>query len=72
MRALITLLAALAVTGCSDSELRQMSDNELAGKYADCLDNRPTAPGKATACENMRRECERRREELGSFLCRTY
>ena len=49
-----------------------MSDNELAAKYADCLDNAPTAPGKATACENMRRECERRREELGSFMCRTY
>ena len=72
MRLIMTLLAALAIGGCSDNKLRQMSDNELAAKYADCLDNEPTAPGKATACENMRRECERRREELGSFLCRTY
>jgi len=24
------------------------------------------------ACENMRRECERRRTELGKYVCRSY
>ncbi|MFT5084653.1 MAG: hypothetical protein ACI9Y1_002708, partial [Lentisphaeria bacterium] len=28
----------------------------------------PTSPGRVTACENIRKECERRRKD-GNFAC---
>ena len=60
------------LSGCDGgSKLQQMPDFELSEKYAICLDKNPTSPGKVTACENLRRECEQRREQLGSFVCRT-
>lgn len=68
---LVVLSVGLVACG-NDSSIRQLTDYELAERYGHCLDRKPTAPGKAQACENMRRECERRREELGSFICRTH
>ena len=66
------LVAVALLSGCDGgSKLKQMSDFDLSEKYAYCLDKKPTSPGKATACENLRRECELRREQLGSFVCRT-
>ncbi len=63
----------LVLAGCDgNSKLKSMPDYELAEKYGECLDKKPTAPGYATACENFRKECERRRQELSSFVCRTY
>ena len=68
-----TLSSLLAFSGCgSDSKIRSMDDYDLAQRYGECLDKKPTAPGKAQACENLRRECERRKEELKSFVCRTF
>ncbi|MEJ2419976.1 MAG: hypothetical protein P8Y45_24285 [Exilibacterium sp.] len=73
MRLLCVICAAAMFAGCGkSSKIRSMPDAELAQKYAQCLDNAPTAPGKATACENLRKECERRREEQTSFVCRSY
>ena len=54
---------------CEPSRIERMSDYELAERYGKCLENKPTAPGVATACENLRRECERRKHELGSYVC---
>jgi hypothetical protein len=69
---LLAMFAASFLAACDGgSKLQQMSDFELSEKYAYCLDKNPTSPGKATACENIRRECESRREQLGSFVCRT-
>lgn len=65
------LLCAALLAACEPSRIEQMSDYELSERYDYCLDRKPTAPGKATACENLRRECERRRLELGSYVCRT-
>lgn len=64
--------AILLLAGCGgDSRLKSLRDFELAERYATCLDRQPTAPGQVQACENIKRECERRREELGTFVCRT-
>ncbi len=69
---LISVLSILLAACDSNSKLRSMSDHELAEKHGECLDKKPTAPGYATACENFRKECDRRRKELGSFVCRSY
>ena len=66
----VFLIAALLVA-CEPSRIEQMSDFELSERYDYCLEKKPTAPGKATACENLRRECERRKRELGSYICRS-
>lgn len=54
-----------------NSGLRSLSDFELAERQANCLDKEPTAPGSVQACKNIARECQRRREELGLYICRT-
>ena len=51
-----------------NSKMRGLTNGELVGKRDDCLRNNPTSPGKVTACENIRKECERRREE-GNYAC---
>lgn len=71
---LVSLLLSvfLALTACdSGSKLAELSDFDLETKYAYCLDNEPTAPGKATGCENLRKECELRASN-DNFVCRTY
>lgn len=62
------LILAMLVACEGNSKMRQMSNQELTGKRDRCLRNDPTSPGRVTACENIRKECERRREE-GNFAC---
>lgn len=50
------------------STLRKMSNSELVAKRDECMRVNPTAPGRVTACENVRRECERRRKD-GNYAC---
>ncbi len=64
----VLMLVALFAFGCGNSKMAKMSNAELVAKRDECLRNNPTAPGKVTACENIRKECERRREE-GNFAC---
>lgn len=67
----VFLMLLVALVGCErKTGIRAIPDFELAERYGFCLDREPTAPGKAQACENLRRECERRKEELGSYVCR--
>ncbi|MEC8429600.1 MAG: hypothetical protein VXZ35_14280 [Pseudomonadota bacterium] len=68
---IVVVTLVLLLAGCErDTALTRMSDYDLAERYGFCLDREPTAPGKAQACENLRRECERRKKELGSYVCR--
>ncbi len=63
------LMCLCLVAACEGSgTLREMSDSELSSKRDRCLRNDPTAPGQVTACENIRKECERRRAQ-GNFAC---
>lgn len=51
-----------------EGKMQKMSDAELSEKRADCVRNNPTSPGRVTACENIRKECEARRKE-GNYAC---
>lgn len=65
------LAASMTLTACgSDSKLTRLSDFDLAERHAYCLDNKPSAPGKAQACTNIERECESRKVDLGTYICR--
>lgn len=67
--AFLALVSLLLVAACEgNSKMRSMSNNELTGKRDNCLRHDPSAPGQATACENIRKECERRRQE-GNYAC---
>ncbi|MBB3169853.1 hypothetical protein [Simiduia aestuariiviva] len=68
-RTLLLALLSWLISACEPSRIERMSDFELSERYSNCLEKKPTAPGYATACENMRRECERRKRELGTFVC---
>ena len=68
----ILMVFSVGLVACgNDSAMIKIADFDLAERYGQCLDRKPTAPGKAQACENLRRECERRRAELGSYICRS-
>ncbi len=67
--AVLVLLSSLGLWGCRDTaRLSDLSDGELASKNDECLQKQPTAPGRATACENIRKECEKRRAK-GNYSC---
>lgn len=68
---LVTIAAALLLSGCGPSKMEAMDDHTLDSKYSYCLDRQPTSPGKVTACENLRKECERRAQN-GRYVCRTH
>ena len=62
------ITAALVMSACSNSKLRDLDDKDLANKRDDCLINMPDSPGRVTACENIRKECERRRQQY-NYTC---
>ncbi len=68
---IFTIATATVLFACDgNSAVRQLSDYELAQRQAECIDRKPTAPGRAQACENVQRECERRKKDLGLYICR--
>lgn len=62
------LVWVLGVSACDGGGMQNMSNQELVAKNDNCMQRNPTSPGKATACENIRKECERRRKD-GNFAC---
>lgn len=68
----LALIAIPLLTACGgDSGLRSIADFELAERQANCIDRAPTAPGAVQACKNIARECQRRKEDLGLYVCRS-
>jgi uncharacterized protein YcfL len=63
---ILTLFLVVACEG--NSKMKKMSNSELVSKRDECLRTNPTSPGKVTACENIRKECERRRKER-NYAC---
>lgn len=60
---LMLLCLMLLVLACEGStSVRRMSDEALMAKRDECLRRNPTAPGYVVACENIRKECERRKK----------
>lgn len=67
------LLFSIILAACGgDSGLSELGDYELAERQAACIDRAPTAPGSVQACKNIQRECDRRKKELGLYLCRAH
>ena len=64
---IIISLVVLLLSAC-DGGLKGLSNQELAAKSDACIQGNPTSPGKVTACENIKKECERRRKD-GNFAC---
>lgn len=66
---LITLGAMiLFLAACGGGKLAGLENSEIAAKRDECIQQNPTSPGRVTACENIRKECERRRKE-GNYAC---
>ncbi|MBX2857044.1 MAG: hypothetical protein KTR17_00150 [Cellvibrionaceae bacterium] len=63
----IILGAAFFLCGC-EGGMSDMSNQELAAKNDECVRLNPTSPGKVTACENIRKECQRRRKDK-NYAC---
>lgn len=57
-----TLFMVLCLSAC-EGKMQKMSNQELAQKNSECVRNNPTSPGRVTACENIRKECEARRKK---------
>ena len=57
----------LVLIACGGA-LSGLENAELAAKRDECIRQNPTAPGRVTACENIRKECERRRKD-GNYAC---
>lgn len=67
--AFVVLLLSLLLAGCRDTaKLSDLSNGELASKNDECLRQQPTSPGRVTACENIRKECAKRRAK-GNYSC---
>jgi len=64
---LLSAILLILMTAC-ESKMRGLSNQELAAKWDACVQGDPTSPGKVTACENIRKECERRRK-AGNYGC---
>jgi len=64
----LVLISTLSLLACDGGKMQKMSNQELVAKNDECVQGNPTSPGKVTACENVRKECERRRKE-GNFAC---
>ena len=62
----LTFLSLL--TACGDGKLAGLSNEEIAAKRDACIRNEPSSPGRVTACENIRKECEARRKK-GNYAC---
>ena len=67
VKTVMVSLCAVLLLAC-EGGMKGMSNQELAMKNDECVQGNPTSPGKVTACENIRKECERRRKE-GNFAC---
>ena len=67
MQAMWIGVALLALSGCS-SELESIPHDKLADTMHECRAGTDQSPGMAIRCDNIARECARRREE-GKFVC---
>ena len=63
----IVVASTVFVAGC-DNKMSGLSDEDLADSMHDCGVNQNQSPGMAIKCDNIERECKRRRDE-GRFVC---
>lgn len=68
MKPAAIVILMLLLGGCG-SPLEHLSDNELRDKMRECRSVNSPAPAMIQACKNYKAECDRRREELGNYVC---
>ena len=71
MKKTLTVMATCCYTlylSACEGKMQALPNQELAAKRDECVRGNPTAPGRVTACENIRKECERRNKE-GNYAC---
>lgn len=66
-RLILSLIVLIEIAGCS-SKLAELSADELRDRIYECEKTAEPGPGLAIACDNYRRECERRRN-AGQYVC---
>lgn len=69
MRSFIFTLMVLCLIACNDSNFDHFSSAELQDRYTECTTSASLQPARAAACENIRRECERRKKEKNRTIC---
>ncbi|HSG62832.1 MAG TPA: hypothetical protein VLA24_15515 [Pseudomonadales bacterium] len=63
-------LSSMLIIGCdTKSELSELSDREMRAKVKECKTMKSPAPAMIFACENYQRECEKRADKAGHFVC---
>ncbi len=62
-----TLVLIPLLFACSN-KLASVSDEDLADNMYECRTALDQSPGMAIRCDNVTRECKRRRDE-GRFVC---
>ncbi|MFT7561596.1 MAG: hypothetical protein ACI93R_003525 [Flavobacteriales bacterium] len=62
------VLALSILSGCGEGKWAKMTNQELVEKNDGCVRGNPSSPGKVTACENVKKECKRRRDN-GNYAC---
>lgn len=65
---LLLLAMVVLVSGC-EREIEKVSDQALQEKWSECQSTENPSPAMAFACDNYKRECERRRKKTGRYIC---
>lgn len=63
----LIVVGPLVLAACSN-KFESIPDDELADSMYECRTVQDQAPGMAIRCDNVRRECARRRE-AGRYVC---
>lgn len=58
---------SLILTACTKGI--DISDQELKKRMGECVMEQNKTPGMAVACGNYAKECRRRGEKTGNFIC---
>lgn len=70
VHALLAGLAVISLWGCdTNSELADVNDRDMRAKMKECKTMKSPAPAMIFACENYQRECEKRADKAGHFVC---
>ncbi len=67
LRIAIPVALLLAVAGCEKP--MNISDEELIKRITECAQDDNLTPGMAVACGNYQKECKRRGDRTGNYIC---
>ena len=68
MNKLTVCLSVVVLLSACSNKLESIADEDLADTMHECRAATDQSPGMAIKCDNIARECSRRRDE-GKFVC---